>query len=63
LSATDIAIALYFQILSNYPKTPAGQTEVIYGGLGSAVAEILVESHPISMQRIGVCDTFAEFGS
>jgi transketolase len=35
---------------------------MFYGGLGSAVAEVLVENHPIPMKRIGVRDTFAESG-
>ena len=38
------------------------ENNVFYGGLGSAVAEVLVETHPIPMQRIGVRDTFAESG-
>lgn len=38
------------------------ENNIIMGGLGSAVAEILVENHPIPMQRIGVGDTFAESG-
>ena len=38
------------------------ENNVFYGGLGSAVAEVLVEHHPIPMQRIGVRDTFAESG-
>ncbi len=38
------------------------ENNVIFGGLGSAVAELLVENHPIPMQRIGVRDTFAESG-
>jgi transketolase len=38
------------------------ENNVFYGGLGSAVAEVLVENHPIPMQRIGVRDTFAESG-
>ena len=33
----------------------------IYGGLGSAVAEVLVENKPVSMERIGAVD-FAESG-
>lgn len=33
----------------------------IYGGLGSAVAEVLVENHPVPMERIGATD-FAESG-
>lgn len=35
----------------------------IIGGLGSAVAEVLVENHPAPMRRIGVKDTFGESGS
>jgi transketolase len=38
------------------------EDNVIYGGLGSAVAELLVENLPIPMQRIGVRDVFAESG-
>lgn len=35
----------------------------IIGGLGSAVAEVLVESYPAVMERVGVKDTFGESGS
>jgi transketolase len=38
------------------------ESNVIFGGLGSAVAELLVENDPIPMQRIGVRDTFTESG-
>jgi transketolase len=38
------------------------EDNMYYGGLGSAVAEVLVENHPIPMKRIGVRDTFAESG-
>lgn len=38
------------------------ENNVTFGGLGSAVAELLVENYPIPMQRIGVRDTFAESG-
>ena len=38
------------------------ENNVFYGGLGSAVAELLVENNPIPMKRIGVRDTFAESG-
>lgn len=34
----------------------------IIGGLGSAVAEFLVENAPVPMERIGVRDTFGESG-
>jgi transketolase len=38
------------------------ENNIIYGGLGSAVAEVLVERHPIPMKRVGVGNTFAESG-
>ena len=38
------------------------ENNMFYGGLGSAVAEVLVENHPIPMKRIGVRDTYAESG-
>ena len=34
----------------------------INGGLGGAVAEVLVENYPVAMKRIGIKDTFAESG-
>ncbi len=34
----------------------------IIGGLGGAVAETLIEHHPVPMKRIGLPDTFAESG-
>ena len=34
----------------------------IYGGLGSAVAEVLVENCPVPMARVGVEDKFGESG-
>ncbi|NLT94024.1 MAG: transketolase family protein [Clostridia bacterium] len=34
----------------------------IYGGLGSAVAEVLVENCPVPMERIGVKDVFGRSG-
>jgi transketolase len=38
------------------------ENNILYGGLGSAVAELLSENHPIPLQRIGIRDTFAESG-
>ena len=38
------------------------ENENIIGGLGSAVAEVLVESLPVPMGRIGVKDEFGEVG-
>ncbi|AKL96755.1 transketolase C-terminal section [Clostridium aceticum] len=34
----------------------------IIGGLGAAVAEVVVENHPVPMKRIGTLDTFGESG-
>jgi transketolase len=34
----------------------------IMGGMGSAVAEVLVENKPVPMKRIGMMDTFGESG-
>lgn len=34
----------------------------IINGLGSAVAEVLIENHPVPMKRIGVRDHFGEVG-
>ena len=34
----------------------------IYNGLGSAVAEVLVENNPVPMERVGVNDEFGEVG-
>lgn len=38
------------------------ESNTIVGGLGSAVAEVLVEHEPAPMQRIGVRDIFTESG-
>src|SRR5208283_2713076 len=35
----------------------------ITGGLGSAVAEVLVQHHPCPMEMVGVKDSFGESGS
>jgi len=35
----------------------------VIGGLGSAVAEVLVENYPVAMERVGVKDTFGESGN
>jgi len=38
------------------------ESNIKLGGLGSAVAELLVEQYPVPMQRIGLRDGFAESG-
>lgn len=35
----------------------------VYGGLGSAVAEVLVSTTPVPVERVGVKDTFGESGT
>jgi transketolase len=35
----------------------------IYGGLGSAVCEVLSENYPARVRRVGVKDTFGESGT
>lgn len=35
----------------------------IYGGLGSAVAEVLCENYPVPLERVGIKDRFGESGS
>ncbi|MDI6704065.1 MAG: transketolase family protein [bacterium] len=39
------------------------EEHTIIGGLGSAVAEVLVESNPVPMKRIGILDRFGISGS
>lgn len=34
-----------------------------YGGLGSAIAEVLVQNHPVPMEMVAVKDTFGESGT
>ncbi len=38
------------------------EDNVLVGGLGSAVAELLIEHGPVPMRRVGIADTFAESG-
>lgn len=38
------------------------ESNIIYGGLGGAVAEVLVEHCPVPMKRIGMPNCFAESG-
>lgn len=34
-----------------------------FGGLGSAVAEVVVKTTPVPMEQVALCDTFAESGN
>jgi transketolase len=38
------------------------ESNIMYGGLGSAVAEVLVENYPIPMKRVAMGNRFAESG-
>ncbi|GAB6138192.1 transketolase family protein [Halanaerobaculum tunisiense] len=52
-------------VISSVAKTGAAVTAEehnIYGGLGSAVSEAIVENHPVPLQRVGVEDTFGKSG-
>jgi transketolase len=52
-------------ILESVKKTGAvvtAEEHQIIGGLGSAVAELLSEHHPVPLRRIGVKDRFGESG-
>ena len=52
-------------ILYSTKKTGAAVTaenHSIIGGLGSAIAEELVDNHPVSLKRVGVADHFGEVG-
>ncbi len=53
-------------MLKSAAKTGAvlcAEEHSIYGGLGSAVAELLCEELPVKMARVGVADTFGTSGS
>lgn len=53
-------------IINSAKKTGAVITveeHSIYGGLGDAVANVLVHNHPVKMQMIGINDTFGESGT
>lgn len=39
------------------------EEHTVFGGLGSAVAEVVVETHPVPMKRLGVPGIFAPTGS
>jgi transketolase len=40
----------------------SAESNITFGGLGGAVAEVLVENRPVPMKRIALGDTFAESG-
>jgi len=60
LKPLDIEVVL--QAAHETGAIVTAENNMFYGGLGSAVAEVLAENHPIPMKRIGIRDTFAESG-
>ena len=55
-------VAAVLQAADDTGAVVVAENNVRYGGLGSAVAELLVANNPIPMRQIGVNDTFAESG-
>ena len=52
-------------VLSSACKTGcavSAEEHSVIGGLGSAIAECLIDTCPIPMERVGVADTFTESG-
>ena len=52
-------------ILNSVRKTNCAVTSeehTILGGLGGAIAEVLVNSYPVYMERVGIADIFGESG-
>jgi transketolase len=48
------------------PRKPGGVTcenHSIHNGLGSAVAEVLVETCPVPMRRVGVKERYGQVGT
>lgn len=55
-----------FLIINQAKKTGAAvvcEEHQIYGGLGSAVSEVIAEEHPVPMEFIAIRDTYAESGT
>ena len=38
------------------------EDHTVLGGLGSAVAEVIVQNHPVPMEIVGIPDRFGESG-
>jgi transketolase len=60
LKPLDIEAVL--QVAQETGAIVTAESNVVYGGLGSAVAEVLAQNHPVPMQIVGVRDIFAESG-
>jgi len=46
----------------NFPQRETAEEGQINGGLGSAIAELVGEEHPVPLKRIGMRDRFGESG-
>jgi transketolase len=55
-------IALVLQCARETGALVTVEEHSIIGGLGGAVAEVLIENEPVPMERVGIADTFAESG-
>jgi transketolase len=55
--------ALIIRMAQHTQAVVTAEEHSIIGGLGSAVAEVLVENAPVPMERIGLHDTFGESGN
>ena len=58
-SVTPLDEALVLQAAVETGRIVTVEEHCVSGGLGSAVAELLVEKHPGQMRRLGIQDTFA----
>jgi transketolase len=54
------------ELISKYAKKcgfgVTAEEHNVYGGLGSAISEVVAERYPIPLKRVGVMDTFGESG-
>lgn len=61
-SVKPIDAALIIQSVSKTGGAVTAENASIHGGFGDAVSEVILENHPVPMQRIGVRDLFVESG-
>ena len=59
-SVKPIDKSLIIQAAREVGAIVTAENHNIYGGFGSAVAEVLVEHEPVPMQRVGIQDTYGE---
>ncbi len=61
-SIKPIDEALIIELAKTHKGIVTAEEHNVYGGLGSAVAEVVVQNHPVPMSIIGLEDTFGESG-